>query len=138
MAEAYCRFLVFIHTMANRFPHYVIPAKAGIQAVFEAVSGSCLAPRFTGLGRDDELRHSLFRRGDEIKTWVKLNTGVEMSACPNKRSRLKAKEATPSEWVRFLSACVILDKGTGRVGNDPPRKRSFLERNIPENHPITL
>ena len=33
--------------------------------------------------------------GDEIKTWVKLITGVEMSACPNKRSRLKANEATP-------------------------------------------
>ena len=31
-------YLVFIHRVANRFPH-VIPAKAGIQAIFEAVSG---------------------------------------------------------------------------------------------------
>ena len=30
--------LVFIHRVTNRFPH-VIPAKAGIQAIFEAVSG---------------------------------------------------------------------------------------------------
>ena len=35
--------LVFIHRVANRFPH-VIPAKAGIQAVFEAVSGPRLSP----------------------------------------------------------------------------------------------
>ena len=40
-----------------------------------------------------------FAGGDEIKIWVKLSTGVEMSACPYTRTRLKANEGTPSEWV---------------------------------------
>ena len=69
------------------FPH-VISAKAEIQALFEAVSPD-LPQASAG--------------GDEIKTWVKLSTGVETSAYPNKRSRLKANEAIPSEWIRSMN-----------------------------------
>ena len=40
-------------------------ARSGIQKyrTIPITSGSRLAPRFTGLGRDDELRHSLKGRG---------------------------------------------------------------------------
>ena len=51
---------VFLETI---FPH-VIPAKAGIQAVFEAVPDPG------------------FRRGLEIKIWAKPSTGVERERVP--------------------------------------------------------
>ena len=54
-----------------------------------------------GLKRFPDLPQA-FAGGDEIKTWVKLSTGVEMSACSNKKSRLKANEAIPSERVPFF------------------------------------
>ena len=72
-----------------------------------------------------------FAGGDEIKTWVKLSTGVKMSACPNKRSRLKANEATPSEWIlEFPGHCRTAVGGAGE--SQGPHKGSPAEVADPE------
>ena len=36
-----------------------------------------------------------FAGGDEIKTWVKLSTGVEMSACPNNEEQAESERSHP-------------------------------------------
>ena len=36
-----------------------------------------------------------FRRGDEIKTWVKPSTGVEMSACSKNEEQAESERSLP-------------------------------------------